>query len=81
MASPPGRILTYELKRSSNAFPQRIGCSGILFEDLLAHSGGPVPDSHRLPVYSFEGTNAQRGRGAYSVTAGGTTQGEGMDKS
>ncbi|MDB5346501.1 MAG: hypothetical protein JWP89_4878 [Schlesneria sp.] len=62
MASPQGRILTYELKRSPNAFPQPVGCSGMLLGNLLAHSGGPVPDSHRLPVYSFEGTNAQRGK-------------------
>jgi hypothetical protein len=65
MASPQGRILTYELKRSSNAFPQPVGCSGMLFDDLLAHSGGPVPDSHRLPVYSIKGTNAQRGGGQH----------------
>jgi hypothetical protein len=38
------------VKRSDQRLPMKRIHSGINAGDLLAYSGGPVPDSHRLPV-------------------------------
>lgn len=52
MAIPAGRILTRE-STVSERLPTSNARSGMLFRDLFAYSGGPVPDSHRLPVCSY----------------------------
>ena len=57
---PVGPCSDLRVKRSANAFPRTAVRSGNVFAALLAYSGGPVPDSHRLPARSLEGSNARR---------------------
>lgn len=60
LAIPAGRVLTRESSGLQTPSHEHQVHSGTLSGVLLAYSGGPVPDSHRLPVRSFSRSNARR---------------------